>query len=797
MGVNDKARTMSAAICMVIAAFAPVISASAGTARLVPLAKIAMEEADVVFTPMVFYPGWIARTPMGGHAPDADGLRRWRIDGSEPSGTKGAGKTRFEGTTSATVVDGTLELKFSLRAVATNVTLLGGCVAAKLPCARYGGGFAEADETSRFTIPAKFDKAHGTRVFGGEFRRLSFHDATGRETFNLRFPAETRCYMQDDREWKTDCFSLRIYFPGLSGKAGVEQGSEFALPMVLGGPEAIECETREFVISEGDEWVRLETKNEVVPGSALDFSGMRPNDAPSGKHGWLTVKDGHFEFERLPGVRQRFYGVNFVGEANYPPVEDAERYIANLARIGYNAVRFHHHDQGLSRGKDGVLDRQTMERFDAMVAACIRHGMYMTTDFYVSRHVSYRDIGIDKPGYVEMEKFKDLVETHEGAFGNFLRYAKAFLEHVNPHTGRRYADEPAMPLYSLVNEGDHRGVLSVDNERRFAKRVTKWVREEMKSRILLTNMNNYSYPEEYDSVRADEYDYIDAHFYVDHPNFLEKRWSLPSGLPNVNPVTVKVHGLYRPLSFRRRIAKAMPFVITEYNYTAPGSYRSIGGLETGALAAREDLDGLWRFAWSHGIKGVYGPKPMTYFDVSGDPLSLAGERAAICLFLRGDVKTCDAAAISENRAEGNFTVATGRTCGGFREKGPVEAGVLSAVLDSPATVWASALDGKELAESSRMLFCHLTDVQNSGIAYADSTRRELLRWGTLPHLVRRGRAEVRIRTDGRHRRVYALDCAGGQRGEVLSSASTGSLSFVADVARNPADATIYYEIVSE
>ena len=63
-----------------------------------------------------------------------------------------------------------------------------------------------------------------------------------------------------------------------------------------------------------------------------------------------------------------------------------------------------------------------------------------------------------------MEKFKDLVETHEGAFGNFLRYAKAFLEHVNPHTGRRYADEPAMPLYSLVNEGDHRGVLSVDNE---------------------------------------------------------------------------------------------------------------------------------------------------------------------------------------------------------------------------------------------------------------------------------------------------------------------------------------------
>jgi hypothetical protein len=85
-------------------------------------------------------------------------------------------------------------------------------------------------------------------------------------------------------------------------------------------------------------------------------------------------------------------------------------------------------------------------------------------------------------------------------------------------------------------------------------------------------MNNYAYPEEYDDVRANEYDYIDAHFYCDHPHFLETKWRLPSVLPNENPIKRDRHGIYRPISYRRRIAKAMPFVITEYNYSGPGAY---------------------------------------------------------------------------------------------------------------------------------------------------------------------------------------------------------------------------------
>ena len=785
--------------CISLSLVSPLpLAASPADVRLAPMGRIIALDADVTMSPTVYYPGWVARGPRGGYRPEADGSRHWRIGGRAYE--QGNSVTNFTGSTKAVSThDGALDVVVRMSVAATNVPLLGASLAVRFPCERYAGGGFSVDAGEYRALAKEYDRKKGFKVFRGKAKSIAFRDGEGKNALSFEFPDGADCHIQDNREWRgnDNVFAMRIFFPGLSDKANVKRGDSFTLSFRLRLPGPIGFSSGEYVIREGGEWVRLEAKNEIDPGSALDFSRMGFHDAPAGKHGWLVVKNGHFEFENLPGVRQRFYGVNFVGEANYPPAEDADRYVANLARIGYNSVRFHHHDNGLSGGMDGKLSPKTMERFDAMVAACIKYGVYMTTDLYVSRRVKYADMGIDKPGYAGMDEYKVLVQKHEGAYANFLRYAKAFLEHVNPHTGRRYADEPAMPLYSLVNEGNNREKLTAADERRFARRVTKWLREEIKTRILLTNMNNYAYPEEYDEVRADEYDYIDAHFYCDHPHFLETKWRLPSVLPNANPVKRELHGIYKPLSYRNRIAKAMPFVITEYNYSGPGKYRGLGGIETGAVAAREGMDGLWRFAWSHGIKGVYGPKAMTFFDMSGDPLSLAGERASLCLFLREDLRDGDRTAIETNGKTGSLRIVTDRTCGGFEEKGIVEAGALRAKLDGYATVWASTLDKKTFAESRRLLFCHLTDVQNTEIAYADSSRKELLRWGRLPHLMRKGRAEVLLSLGPGNWKVYALDCGGARRGEIPSRFAGGTLGFAADVSRDPSGATMLYEVVAE
>ena len=65
-------------------------------------------------------------------------------------------------------------------------------------------------------------------------------------------------------------------------------------------------------------------------------------------------------------------------------------------------------------------------------------------------------------------------------------------------------------------------------------------------------------------------------------------------------------------------------------------------------------------------------------------------------------------AVSLDPASGSFVIRTPRTCGGFAERGPVDAGDLRFdVGDTPATVWVSALDAAPVRSSSRLLLTHL------------------------------------------------------------------------------------------
>ena len=133
-----------------------------------------------------------------------------------------------------------------------------------------------------------------------------------------------------------------------------------------------------------------------------------------------------------------------------------------------------------------------------------------------------------------------------------------------------------------------------------------------------------------------EYDYVDDHFYVDHPQFLEQRWRLPSRCGNRNPILTPVLPPCR-LGFTRMADK--PFTVTEWNFSGPGMFRGVGGILTGAMAALQDWDGMWRFAYGHSYNDVLeNPNHAPgYFNLGTDPLGQASDRASICLFLRGDI----------------------------------------------------------------------------------------------------------------------------------------------------------------
>ena len=721
-----------------------------------------------------------------------------------------------------------------------------------IPCNDITGLAWSSGDGKKGVFPKDYGK---TSLYSGKTESFTYTDPATRKPVTLAFAEPMIVNLQDSRQW-TPTFSVRISIPG--ARRTFHKGEQRAFLVSVSHPDGVTVDHgRPISIVRGNDWIPLDYRKDILEGSALDFSAMGLTDGPAGKYGWLKAVDGHFEFEKLPGKPQRFYGVNFCFDANIPDADLAKRVVTRLKRLGYNTIRIHHYEKPLAKGmKDGLtFNPDSMDRFDRLCALAIENGIYLTTDLFVSRIVRWQEIGIDRDGNVPMQTFKALVAIHEPAFENWKAFSRVFLMHVNPCTGRRYIDEPGLPLISYVNENTMGWCWSEMKSSEFCRKAwrewlarkrakepsfgkdipddpekTSGARADASVQCFLADTEIESARRQREFLRSigckalftgqncddcqpmasarDTYDYVDTHFYVDHPKFLGQSWRLPSKCGNRNPVSPD---WLTPASVAYVRMAEKPFTITEWNFSGPGMFRGVGGIMTGALASLQDWDGLWRFAYSHGHDDDLrdGKGFPNYFDMAGDPLGQASDRACICLYLRGDLEPLadrialgvgpadypkdgkpalnrpdwqqkeawnvqvarttkseakgyrtypladvkaklpfapkGCEALKLDRTRGALTIDTPRTSGGFTPKGAIDAGTVRFdVGDVAATVWASSLDGRPLAKSGRILVSHLTDAQAEGNVYADKAKTTLLKWGRKGTVVRNGKASVSL-----------------------------------------------------
>ena len=431
----------------------------------------------------------------------------------------------------------------------------------------------------------------------------------------------------------------------------------------------------DYVVREGDDWrpIRFDV-TKIEKDSILDFGALLNHHRPAGKYGALKVVGDHFEFEKLPGVKQRFFGVNLSEASNLPSKEDAPRLAEAIARAGYNSVRFHHYDDLIVR-KDGdtttEMDPEKIDRFDFLIKQFKDRGIYVTIDLYCSRQVSKAEMPeVYHP--IGHWNYKNAVYLVDSARENFLTFVKNFMTRKNPYTGLTYAEDPAFTFISTLNENrvladwdpKNSGARGWQWEQLFVdwckqKGIPKEKQSDLRLRQRfiqefqqkhsvkmrdalraiglnnpLTDQNNG--PEPLLLLTRANNDYTDMHFYIGHPEIVGNNWRPPVKCNQASWMELLDDKYPAKLPGSRTYGR--PFTVTELKWCKPLKARGEGGAISGSIAAFQDWDALYTFQWAWGGKDYLKEAWGGYFDLYGDPITYLSDRMVHLLFLRGDVK---------------------------------------------------------------------------------------------------------------------------------------------------------------
>ncbi len=214
-------------------------------------------------------------------------------------------------------------------------------------------------------------------------------------------------------------------------------------------------------------WFPLAIKNDHSPGSPLGMEEWI--EKPAGKHGFVQMKGKDFVFE--DGTPAKFWGVNLV---NLTPTEEIfDKWARRLAKYGVNIARIvafgrpnnddWAHYVKIQDVEDGMnFSDEAMKLFDYGFAALKKEGIYAGfSPFY-----GWYPTPGDKARFIDFDELmkvlrKDFPSTNSfygitciapDVQDAYIEFIVRLLNHVNPHTGKRYADDPALAWVELMNE---------------------------------------------------------------------------------------------------------------------------------------------------------------------------------------------------------------------------------------------------------------------------------------------------------------------------------------------------------
>jgi len=190
-----------------------------------------------------------------------------------------------------------------------------------------------------------------------------------------------------------------------------------------------------------------------VPG-ATSFAFL--NQGPAGSQGFVRVHEGHFHNDEGP---VRFWGVNLCFGAAFPKHAEADKMAVQLARLGINAVRFHHLESsyspnGLYERGGARMDPAQVDKLDYLLAALAKRGISSNLNLHVGRSIAReRDWPALGGGSHSASGDKHLLFFMDEIEAAYHEFCREFLGHRNPY--RRdlpRAHDPSVAMVEMLNE---------------------------------------------------------------------------------------------------------------------------------------------------------------------------------------------------------------------------------------------------------------------------------------------------------------------------------------------------------
>lgn len=298
------------------------------------------------------------------------------------------------------------------------------------------------------TLTAQLDK--------DAVKEVNFKDARGEQNIaadnkpDIRFLAWVKV---GDVELKAGAHTLKFGFDSKnSHHGGLDCLCLTRIPFVPNG--AAKPGGKALAAGPRDWFPLLADEDTFSKESVIDMSALI--EAPAGKHGFVKAVGDQLQFSE-GSTPVKFWGVNANQEQGKLDKEGQLRRIKYLKKFGNNVVRQHTVFDEVSTA--GKIDSKKLDAYDWWFSELKKAGIY--TDWSVFYHfpISAAD-GYDPALFAELpemgkEGLRDtygLISMSPKLWEIRTKVLVALLNHKNPYTGLKYAEDPALMAVEFQNE---------------------------------------------------------------------------------------------------------------------------------------------------------------------------------------------------------------------------------------------------------------------------------------------------------------------------------------------------------